>query len=318
MSLKLKNLLLVSILIVLVLILCFFGETGFSLNDEIIKQIRFPKILSCVLGGGIISIAGLLMQIYFQNPLAGPDVLGVTSGSILSVAIWSLVGINLPPWANSFNNGIVAFIGAIIVFFFLISFTNRNSSKTLILIIGILISSFVSSIISVLINLSQSMPLKNFLIWSQGSFRNLTINEVPIFLLSIFSIFILLYLSLKKISQFMLGESYAQTIGLDINRVKRIFIFIVAISVAIVTVFCGPIGFIGIVAPFLTKRIFKTANLKVLYVGTFLIGATFACCSDLIMIIFSFIPLTTNSILGVLGAPILVYFMFKNKEQYNL
>jgi iron complex transport system permease protein len=219
---SLKNLLLMLAALFMALFLLFYGEVGFTSNADLLWQIRLPKIVACFFAGGLLAIAGLLMQIFFQNPLAGPDILGVSSGSSLFVALWILLGTSLPPLVQSLGVSAMSFLGALSVFSLLLFFVHKNLSRVSLIIIGLLISAFASSCISLLVSLSSASSLKNFLMWSMGSFRNLNLNELSQFLILSFISLIPLLLLKKSLNQFLLSEQYAQSMGLNIKKMKYI------------------------------------------------------------------------------------------------
>ena len=160
-----KNTLLFLSVILIALFLLIYGETGFNFSPDLIWELRLPKVLVCFFAGGILAVAGLLMQVFFQNPLAGPDILGVSSGSSLFVAFWMMASTGLSSTIVDWGMGAMSFIGAISVFIILIYFVYNNMSRVSLIIAGLLISSFTSSGISILVNMSQALQLKNFLIW---------------------------------------------------------------------------------------------------------------------------------------------------------
>lgn len=309
-----KNIFLLFISLLLILFLLFYGETGLSLNSQIITELRIPKILACFFAGGLLAVAGLLMQIYFQNPLAGPDILGISSGSVLLVAIWTMATSALPKALSQIGINIVSFFGSFLVFILLIFFMRKQRTKMTILIIGILISSFVSSIVSILINSSQALQVKTYLLWSQGSFRNLTSSDLVYFIsLSLITLIPVIVFK-KAFNQISIGENYAKSMGVNLKLTKYIFVLTSALSVSVITVYCGPVGFVGIIAPYIAKRFLRKTNLTVLLPSAFLIGTILTLFAEAVLTSFPSIPFTVNTILGLIGAPILVYFVYEQKE----
>lgn len=311
---NIKNIILSFVALFLIAVLCTYGESGWGLESNIFFQIRLPKVLVCIFSGAMLSIAGLLMQIFFQNPIAGPDILGVSAGASLFSAIWIMASSLLP--ISFFNLGlnISAFLGSWFVFLILILFSRKTHSRLTLLILGILISSFAASLVAILVNSSPALQVKNYLLWSQGTFRNLTKEEIPTFItLSVVSLLPIFYFK-KTMQLYMLGENYAHSLGLNIKKSARVFVIFTSLFVSLVTVYCGPIGFIGIIGPHLAKKIIGRSTLDLVLPATILIGIVLTLVAELVVTVFSQYPLTINSILGLIGAPVLIYYVIKSRE----
>ncbi len=299
----------------LAFILLSFGEVGFTLRNELVVwHLRFPKVIVAILAGGMLGSSGLLLQVFFQNPLAGPDLLGINAGSCLGVAIAIMGGSMLPSNLVDISLPIMAILGALGVFFLLSFLVTRNMGHISLIILGLLIASFTSSLISVLVNTSPSLQVKNFLMWSMGSFQGVTLEEVPMFvLLSLLGIIFISILP-KKLNQFILGENYAKSMGMNVSRFKIILILICSYLVAIVTAFCGPIGFIGIISPHIARSVIKRSDIRFVLPAVFLAGSILALCTELILIFTSQYSLATNSILGLIGAPVIALYLYKERR----
>ena len=309
-----KNIFLALLVALLTVFLLVYGETGFNLNANLIWQLRLPKVAVCFFAGGILSIAGLLMQIFFQNPLAGPDILGVSSGSSLFVAFWMMASTGFSQTIMEWGMTAMSFFGAVSVFFILIFFVHKNISRVSLIIIGLLISSFASSGISILVSMSQALQLKNYLIWSMGSFRNVTTLDLPRFIiLSVLSLLPVVFF-IKSLNQFLLSENYAKSMGVNVKRMKYIFVSIAALQISIVTLFCGPIGFIGIIAPHLARQFLKRSQLQILIPAVFFVGVLLACIAETIIVLTPSLSLSVNAILGLIGAPIIVLYLYRQRE----
>ncbi len=308
-----KNILLITLVILFSLFLLIYGESGLSYNYDLIWQLRLPKVLVCILAGGTLAIAGLLMQVFFQNPLAGPDILGVTSGSSLFVAFWMMAATGLSQSSLEWGMSAMSFLGALFVFLILLFFVHKNMSKVSLIIVGLLISSFAGSGISILVNMSQALQLKNYLTWSMGSFRNITSLEIPRFLfLSLLSLVPVVFF-LKSINQFLLSENYAKSMGVNVKKLKFIFISLAAFQVSVVTLFCGPVGFIGIISPHLAKQILKRAQLHALLPAVFCLGALLALLAETVLVFTPTLSISVNAILGLIGAPVIVLYLYKQR-----
>lgn len=313
-NMKLKYSILFIPVLALALILLFVGESGISSDLILINELRLPKVLACLFAGGLLAVAGLLMQVFFQNPLAGPDILGVSSGSSFFVAIWMLAGAGLNPIVQKWGMNVMSFLGAISVFCLLLFFLKRNVSRVSLIIIGLLISSFASSGISVLVSMSQALQLKNFLVWSMGSFRNITQADLPQFvLLSCFSLFPVWFF-LKPLNQFLLSENYAKSVGVNVKKMRIVFVTIAALQISIVTLFCGPIGFIGIISPHLARIYLRRAQLIHLLPAVFLVGSFLALVTEMILVMTPSLSISVNAILGLIGAPIIVLYLYRQRS----
>lgn len=303
------------ITILLSFILISYGDVGFTLSDDVIVwQLRFPKIVVAFLAGGLLASAGLLLQVFFQNPLAGPDLLGINAGSSLGVALFIMSSGFLPASVLSIGQPFMAMIGAVGVFTLLAFLVHKNLGRISLLILGLLIASFTSSFISVLVNMTPSLQVKNFLMWSMGSFQGQTLEDLPLFsILSVIGIVFLATLP-KKLNQFIIGEQYAKSMGMNVRSFKFTLILICSLLVATVTAFCGPIGFIGIIAPHIARSFLKRSDIRLVMPTVFLVGSTLALFTELILIFTSQYSLATNSILGLIGAPVIALYLYKERR----
>lgn len=309
-----KNLLLGFIVMLFVGFLLLYGESGLSLNSALITELRLPKVIVCLLAGGMLAMAGLLMQVFFQNPLAGPDILGVSSGSSLFVAFWMMASVGLTPTLSDWGMSVMSFLGALSVFLILIFFLHKNMSRVSLIIVGLLISSFAASGISMLVSLSETLQLKNYLMWSMGSFRNVTNPELPRFiLLSLLAIFPVLFF-IKALNQFLLSENYALSMGVNVKKTRILFVSFAAFQISIVTLFCGPIGFIGIIAPHLARQFLRRSQLNLLLPATFMIGSILAFVAESVLVLAPSSSISINAVLGLIGAPVIVLYLYRQRE----
>lgn len=324
------------ILVLLFSLDVIYGSVYYSFNDvfkailypeevdsivySTIIDFRVPKAITALLVGVGLSLSGLLMQTVFRNPLAGPYVLGISSGASLGVAL-VVLGIS-PFFANtSFqiieNTSIVlaAILGSYLVLFLILLVSVRIKDVMTILILGILFGSAISSIVNVLEYFSKETLLKAYVIWTMGSLADVTKSQL-VFLatLVVFGAFLAL-LSSKTLNAFLLGENYAKSMGVNLIG-SRILIFLSAgIMTGTTTAFCGPVGFIGIIVPHITRMVFKTANHFILIPGSALIGSIVMLASDLV----SQLPgtglnLPINSVTAIIGIPVLIWIIFKRKK----
>lgn len=281
-------------------------------------KFRIPKAVTALLIGIALSISGLQMQTVFRNPMAGPYVLGVSSGASLGVAI-IILGFSsfISPVSigvlGNWTLVIAAWMGAGIVMALMMVITIRVRDIMTVLILGIMLASGISAIVSIMQYFSSETMLKAYVIWTMGSLGNLTVHQLQILFISISIGIILSLISVKMLNALLLGENYAMSIGLNV-RTSRILIFIsTSILAGSVTAFCGPIGFIGIAVPHIARIIFKTANHQVLIPATILIGGIVMLASDII----SQLPgsdsvLPINSITSLVGIPVVIWVIVRN------
>ena len=303
------------ITILLSSVLMAFGDAGFTLDNEVVLwQLRFPKIIVAILAGGMLASSGLLLQVFFQNPLAGPDLLGINAGSCLGVAIAIMGASFIPPGLVELSQPVMAMVGALSVFLLLGFLVQKNLGRIGLLILGLLIASFTASFISILVNMTPSLQVKNFLVWSMGSFQGLTVTELPLFLiLSFIGLAAMCFLP-KKLNQYIIGENYAKSMGINVRVFKVTLILICSYLVAIVTAYCGPIGFIGIIAPHIARSFVKRSDIRLIMPAVFLTGSILALSTELILILTSPYSLTTNSILGLIGAPVVALYLYSGRR----
>lgn len=285
----------------------------------IIKEFRFPRVFVAILAGAALSVSGLLMQTSFRNPLAGPYVLGISSGASLGVAvivlgtgIFASYGINLN---SNLSLLIASGIGASIVLLIILAVSLRLKDSLSILIIGILIAGVVSSIVSILQFYANDINVKSFVIWTMGSLNAVTHKDIitllPIISISIIAIFAMS----KKLNLMLPGESFAISMGVN-TKLYRILIYTsVSILTGAVTAFCGPLGFIGIAVPHIARWIFNTSNHFTLIPASILLGSIFMICGDLLTHILSqqgILPI--NAITAIMGAPFIIWVVVRNKR----
>ena len=279
-------------------------------------DIRLPKALTAILAGSALAVSGLQMQTIFRNPLAGPYVLGISSGASLGVALLILGSSVFLPFLtlNIFGMWlqiIAAFLGAGLVLLLISFISLRIRDNTTILIMGILFGSITSAIITILQHLSNQSLLKAYIIWSMGNLSNITNSQIIVLLICVSVGLFIAILSIKPLNALLLGENYARSLGINITF-WRITIFIsTSILAGSITAFCGPIGFIGIIVPHLSRILFQTNNHAPLITGTILIGCIIMLASDIISSLPG-LPLPINAVTSLIGIPIIMWILLKN------
>jgi iron complex transport system permease protein len=296
-----------------------FGHTG-SNFDTIILRFRLPKAITAMSVGVALSLSGLQMQTVFRNPMAGPDVFGLSSGASLGVAFVILgFSSNLTPDSVSgLGNWILvaaSWVGAGLVMLLIMAISARVKDIMTILILGIMLSSGISAVVTIMQYFSNESMLKAYVIWTMGSLGNLTENQLKVLLISVAFGIILSLISSKMLNALLLGENYASSIGLNIKLARSVIFICTSVLAGSVTAFCGPIGFIGIAVPHLVRLVFKTSDHKILLPGTILMGGTVMLISDII----SQLPgsesvLPINAVTSLIGIPVVIWVIFRNRK----
>jgi iron complex transport system permease protein len=295
-----------------------------DITRTIFMQFRLPKAVTALLVGIALSISGLQMQTLFRNPMAGPYVLGLSSGASLGVAFVILgfsVGLS-PESIRGFGNWTIAaasWIGAGLVMLLIMMISSRVKNIMTVLILGIMLSSAISAIVSIMQYFSSDTMLKAYIIWTMGSLGNLTTSQLNVMLLSVLIGVILSLISVKMLNALLLGEDYARSIGLDVRRSRFVIITGTSILAGTITAFCGPIGFIGIAVPHLARIIFRTSDHKILIPGTILTGSIIMLLSDII----SQMPgsdsvLPINSVTALIGIPVVVWVILHDQKYRDI
>jgi iron complex transport system permease protein len=286
----------------------------------IVIDFRLPKAFTAVLTGAALSLSGLQMQTVFRNPLAGPYVLGISAGASLGVALFVL------GFSSSFAFGVfsatgalplalVAWLGSFLVMLLVLYVSARVNDIMTLLILGILFTSAVTAIVSILQYFSSESMLKAFIIWTMGSLGSVTKAQLIVLAPAIGAGILLAFLKVKDLNAFLLGEDYASSLGVSI-KTSRIVIFMSASLLAgTITAFCGPIGFIGIAVPHLCRVWFKTANHLVLVPAVIITGSIVMLFSDIV----SQLPgmqttLPINSVTALIGIPVIIWMIVKNRK----
>lgn len=293
--------------------------------EIIVLNNRLPKALAAVLCGAALSVSGLQMQTLFRNPLAGPYILGISSGSGLGVAVFvmgfSMFGISLTSFPFLYQYGLIffSFLGSLMVLLLLLGAIYRLKDIMTVLILGIMLSSIITALISVIQYFSFDSQLKSFIMWTMGSLSG--VSNQQIILITPILLFALLwsFLLSKHLNLYLLGEDYAKTMGLNVKRFQLHTILITAILTGVITAYCGPIGFIGIVVPHLARMLSKTSNHQMLTPLSILLGINVLLFADIV----SVLPnnetvLPINAISSFIGIPIIIWIIFKNKRITNV
>jgi iron complex transport system permease protein len=322
------------ILMVLFILDIFFGSVSIKPHDviksvfgssdngieTIIFKFRIPKAITALVVGIALSLSGLQMQTVFRNPMAGPYVLGISSGASLGVAfvILGFSGQMSPGSIQGLGNWLIviaSWIGAGAVMILMMFISVRVRDIMTVLILGIMLSSAISAIVSILQYFSSETMLKAYVIWTMGSLGNLTEQQLHVLLISVLAGIFLNIISVKMLNALLLGEHYATTIGLNILKARLIIFAGTSILAGSVTAFCGPIGFIGIAVPHIARIIFKTSDHRILIPATILTGGCVMLLSDII----SQLPgsesvLPVNSVASLVGIPVVIWVIIRSRK----
>lgn len=288
--------------------------------EYIIMNFRLPKAITAILVGSGLSISGLLMQTLFRNPLAGPYVLGLSSGSSLGVA-FVILGVGLLPAVfsqfllSSYGIILASCMGSLLVLLMILIVSQRLRDTMSILIVGLMFSSFTGAIVSVFSYFSTAEQLQKYTFWSMGSIGNLSWQNIIILGISVFIGLLLSSLTLKALDALLLGENYAKSMGLNLKKSRYTIIFATSILAGSITAFAGPIAFVGLAVPHLSKLIFQTSNHKTLFWSTILIGAIIMLFCDTVSQMPGFdFTLPINAITSIIGAPVVIWLIVRKKS----
>lgn len=282
---------------------------------KIILDIRLMKATMAILAGAALSVSGLQMQTLFRNPLAGPYVLGVSSGASLGVALFilgaPLLGAGGGAMMTTLGTAGAAWIGAAAILVIVASVSKRIKDIMVILILGIMIDSGVSAIVQILQYLSNEEALKSFVIWTMGSLGDVTTSQLALVAPVIVAGLAISISVIKPLNLLLLGESYARTMGLNIGRTRLLILLSTTLLAGTVTAFCGPIGFIGLAIPHVARILFSDADHRTLMPATALTGAVALLMCDIIS---KLLTLPVNTITALMGIPIVIWVVIRNKN----
>lgn len=272
-------------------------------SRAIVVDIRLLKMITATLAGMALSVSGLQMQTLFANPLAGPYVLGLSSGASLGVALLLLGGV-----AGAFGVAMAALVGAGVVMLLLLVVNARVRDGMSLLILGIMFSSAVGAIVQILQFLSSESALKSYVVWTMGSLGEVTWRQLPLLLLIVVVGLILAVLTIKALNLMLFGPVLARSMGLDLRRSRTVILLSTTLLAGGITAFCGPIGFIGLAVPHIARGICRTADHRILLPASALLGADILLGCDLIS---RLLVLPINSVTALVGIPVVIYVILR-------
>ena len=293
-----------------------FLRDGAQTEYNIIWKIRMPRLLMAAILGGALSLSGFLLQTFFENPIAGPYLLGISSGAKMVVALAMIYFLEKFNKVSSYTLVIAAFIGSLIATGFILLVSRRIKHMATLLIAGTMIGYICSAITDFVVTFADDADIVNLHNWSKGSFSGITWDNVVIMAIVVGITSICVFLMSKPISAYQMGESYAQNMGLNVQLFRILLVLLSSILSACVTAFAGPVSFVGIAVPHLVKNLFGTAKPIIMIPACFLGGSVFCLFCDLLArIMFAPTELSISTITAVFGAPVVIYIMIHRKKE---
>jgi iron complex transport system permease protein len=290
-----------------------------SAHPFIFWQIRVPKTITALLAGSTLAVSGLILQVIFRNPLAGPYVLGISSGAALMVAVTVLAGGSTALFSSLAAGKTLlvfsAITGSLLVTLLILFVSVKVSSNIVLLLIGLMFSQICAAVQMALEYFSEANHLKSFVIWGMGSLANTTTQDIYLYAPIAVVCLLAFIFFIKPLNALLLGEDYARNAGVDFRKNRFILVLIASVLTGVTTAFCGPIAFIGTAVPILSRMIFRTSRQEVHYVSCALIGCIILLVSDYACNnLMKNVVLPVNMLTTFIGAPVVIYLMFRNKQ----
>lgn len=294
------------------------GGDSDDATSYIILGSRLPTALTAMLAGAGLATAGLLLQTSFHNPLAGPSILGISSGANLGVGIVMLafggtITAGLYSWSGYLAIVGAAFLGSMLIMGLLLFFSSLLKNNLMLLITGIMMGYITSSVISLLNFLASVENIQSFLIWGMGNFNSVSMQQMPIFATLCIVGLVLALLLIKPLNAILLGENYAVNLGVNIQRTRNLLLLATGLLTAVITAYCGPVAFLGLATPHVAFLLLGTSNHRVLLPFTMLTGAVLALLCNLLCTLPPTTVIPLNAITPILGAPVILYIILRRK-----
>ena len=293
------------------------GSGNDPVTAKIVVNIRLLKAVVALLAGAALAVSGLQMQTLFRNPLAGPYVLGISSGASLGVAIFllgaPLLGLTGHPLISTLGIAGAAWIGSALILMLIAAVSRRIKDIMVILILGMMFSSGVGAVVQILQYLSNEAALKSFVVWTMGSLGDVTGGNLALMLPVIAAGLVLSVAAIKPLNLLLLGENYARTMGLNVQRTRTLLFLSTVLLAGTVTAFCGPVGFIGLAVPHLARMLFASADHRILMPGSMLAGAALLLVCDLIS---KTLALPINTVTALMGIPVVIIVVVRNRNLF--
>lgn len=299
------------------------GSGSDPITEAIVMESRLPMALAALLCGMGLSVAGLMLQTTFSNPLAGPSILGVSTGASLGVALVMLGSVSIfgstamTGTAGDLSTIIGALVGAGAIILILIAFSSAVKSAAMLLIAGIMIGYLAGAVVSWLNFFAPAQEVKNFAVWGMGSFMGVTIGRIPLFAVIVLILCLGSILMAKPLNALLAGDRYAASLGYNPRRTRTLILFYSGALTAVCTAYCGPVGFIGLSVPHITRLLFRTSHHNILLPSTIVLGgATGLLCAWLCVLPASRGVLPLSAVTPVIGIPIIIYVILRRKHLF--
>jgi iron complex transport system permease protein len=297
--------------------LSVFNSQLSTLNSQLLLHLRLPKMLTAILAGAALSVAGLMMQTLFRNPLAGPYILGVSSGASLGVALVTMV--TTLPFASSLiatsSHSLIAtsaIVGSVLVMLLVMLIAKRIRSNVTLLIVGMMVGNIAGALVNMIQNFANPDSLKLFVVWTLGSLNGVGWEQLPVLTIGIILAAILVLMLIKPLNGLLLGEDYARGLGINVERTRWMMVVASCLLAGSVTAFCGPIAFIGVAVPHIARGILASSNHRLTVPASALIGANILLICDILCNLGTYsLPISTMS--ALFGAPIILWIVLKKK-----
>lgn len=284
--------------------------------NTIILNIRLPRTVAVFILGGALALSGYLLQTFFHNPIAGPFVLGISSGAKMCVALAMVFLLSKSLKASSFTLILAAFIGALICMGFVLLMTGKIDSMAMLIVCGVMIGYICSAITELVVTFASDADIVNLHNWSRGSFSGMTWDNVKVMAAVIFISFILVFLLSKPLDAYNLGESFAKGMGVNVKALRAFIVLLSSLLSACIVAFAGPISFVGIAAPHLIKKLFNSSKPILLIPASFLGGSLFCLFCDLLARnLFAPTELNISTVTAIFGAPVVIFILLNKKER---
>ncbi len=291
------------------------GREADGTFTDIIMEIRFPRALAAAVLGGALALSGYLLQTFFQNPIAGPFILGISSGAKLVVALVMVCSLGRAVHVSSMVMIAAAFVGAMISMGFVLLMSRMMDRMSMLIVSGVMIGYICSAVTDFIVTFADDSNIVNLHNWSKGSFSGISWENVILLSAVTFLSFLMVFFMSKPISAYQMGEAYARNMGVNIQLFRSMLVILSSVLSACVTAFAGPVSFVGIAVPHLVKSLFRTTKPILMIPGCFLGGAVFCLLCDLLArILFAPTDLSISTVTAVFGAPIVIFIMIRRKK----
>lgn len=292
------------------------GQRTDVVSADIVLRIRFPRAMAAAILGGGLALSGYLLQTFFHNPIAGPFILGISSGAKLTVALIMVAALRSAFTVSSLAMIVAAFVGAMISMGFVLLMSRLIDKMSMLIVSGVMIGYICTAITDFIVTFADDADIVNLHNWSKGSFSGITWENVAMMSAVVFITFFFIFLMSKPISAYQLGESYAQNMGINIRMFRALLVILSSVLSACVTAFAGPVSFVGIAVPHLVKSLFGTSKPILMIPACFLGGASFCLFCDLLArVLFAPTELSISTVTAVFGAPVVIFIMVHRRKE---